>query len=133
MVVLLTLGIVFPTTEYRGTKAILITTRTVMGGRNNFLGIAYIIVGGMCIVLGAIFTATHLIKPRSVTNPQNMPLETISPDLLLPLRYICVLSNIHHRKLGDHTYLSWNNAPAPKAGGPSTAMASGRELRPGEA
>jgi len=36
-----------------------------------------------------------------------------------------------HRKLGDHTYLSWNNAPAPSKqapAGPSTAMATGRDL-----
>ncbi|KAL6896085.1 Lem3/Cdc50 [Trichoderma longibrachiatum] len=89
----------FPTTEYRGTKSIIITTRTVVGGRNNFLGIAYIVVAGLCIVLGVIFLASHLIKPR---------------------------------KLGDHTYLSWNNVPATKPGG-SSAVASGREIRPGEA
>ncbi|GAO14770.1 uncharacterized protein UV8b_04533 [Ustilaginoidea virens] len=89
----------FPADKYDGTKSVLITTRTVMGGRNNFLGIAYIAVGGLCLVLGAVFTATHLIRPR---------------------------------KLGDHTYLSWNKAPAPKPSGPSTAMASGRELRPGD-
>lgn len=58
---------VFPTREYGGTKSILITTRTVIGGRNPFLGIAYIAVGGLCIILGAVFTATHLIKPRFVT------------------------------------------------------------------
>lgn len=63
---LLTILADFPTIEYKGTKSILLTTRTVMGGRNNFLGIAYITVGGVCIILGAIFTATHLLKPRLV-------------------------------------------------------------------
>jgi hypothetical protein len=51
---------------YDGTKSILLSTRTVMGGKNPFLGIAYVVVGGICIVLGALFTATHLIKPRLV-------------------------------------------------------------------
>ncbi|OQN99953.1 hypothetical protein B0A48_14158 [Cryoendolithus antarcticus] len=83
----------FPVNLYDGTKSILISTRTVMGGRNPFLGIAYIIVGGICIVLGALFTATHLIKPR---------------------------------KLGDHSYLSWNTDQ------PSTATTSGRATRPGD-
>jgi hypothetical protein len=81
----------FNVIEYGGTKAVIISTRTVMGGKNPFLGIAYVVVGGICIVLGALFTVTHLIKPR---------------------------------KLGDHTYLSWNNDQ------PSTATASGREVRP---
>jgi hypothetical protein len=35
-----------------------------MGGKNPFLGIAYVVVGGICIVLGFLFTVTHLIKPR---------------------------------------------------------------------
>ena len=54
----------FDTTLYSGTKSVLITTRTVMGGRNSFLGIAYIVVGALCILLGALFTVTHLFKPR---------------------------------------------------------------------
>jgi len=79
----------FNVTEYGGTKSIIISTRTVMGGKNPFLGIAYIVVGGLCILLGALFTVTHLIKPR---------------------------------KLGDHTYLSWNNE------NPATAATTGRQV-----
>ncbi|KAK8026831.1 hypothetical protein PG991_003887 [Apiospora marii] len=88
----------FRTDVFQGEKAIVITTRTVIGGKNNFLGIAYVIVGGICIVLGVVFTVTHLIKPR---------------------------------KLGDHTYLSWNNAPGGKSntmGGPAVGMSTGRDL-----
>ncbi|KAF3290008.1 hypothetical protein TWF970_003740 [Orbilia oligospora] len=56
----------FPVTLYGGTKSIVLSTRTVMGGKNPFLGIAYIVVGGLCVLLGVIFTARHLFKPRFV-------------------------------------------------------------------
>jgi len=82
----------FDVIEYGGTKSIIISTRTVVGGRNPFLGIAYVVVAGICVVLGTLFTVTHLIKPR---------------------------------KLGDHTYLSWNNEI-------STATATGRDTAPSE-
>ncbi|KXJ91085.1 ligand-effect modulator 3 family [Microdochium bolleyi] len=93
----------FRAENYAGTKSIVITTLSPMGGRNTFLGILWLVVGGFCILLAVIFLITNLIKPR---------------------------------KLGDHTYLSWNNAPASAAakgkgkasGGPSTAMATGRDV-----
>jgi hypothetical protein len=53
-------------TVYNGKKEILITNRTVMGGQNSFLGIAFIVVGGICLLMGAIFTAGSLIKPRKL-------------------------------------------------------------------
>lgn len=55
----------FPADAYKGTKSIVLSTRTVMGGRNPFLGIAYVVVGGICMLLGVLFTVTHLLKPRS--------------------------------------------------------------------
>lgn len=54
----------FNVTEYDGTKSILISTRTVLGGKNPFMGIAYVVVGGICVVLGALFTVAHLVRPR---------------------------------------------------------------------
>jgi len=80
----------FPVNLYDGTKSVLISTRTVMGGRNPYLGITYIVVGGLCILLGGIFTVTQLIRPR---------------------------------KLGDHSYLSWNSDQA------SSAVTTGRSPR----
>jgi len=58
---------VFPVKLYGGTKSILISTRTVMGGKNNFLGIAYLVIGGLCILLGAFFTVANLFRPRFVS------------------------------------------------------------------
>nr|KMM63975.1 LEM3-like protein [Coccidioides posadasii RMSCC 3488] len=56
----------FPVLKYDGKKSIVLTTTTVMGGKNPFMGIAYVVVGGLCIVLGALFTLAHLIKPRKL-------------------------------------------------------------------
>lgn len=99
----------FNVTEYGGTKSIMISTRTVMGGKNSFMGIAYIVVGGVCVLIGVLFTAANLIRPRygrlSVSFSAFTHTKTIS------------------RKLGDHTYLTWNNEP-------STATATGNDQRP---
>jgi hypothetical protein len=54
----------FEVVEFAGTKSLMISTRTVMGGRNPFLGIAYVVVAGTCVLLGALFTARHFWKPR---------------------------------------------------------------------
>jgi LEM3 (ligand-effect modulator 3) family / CDC50 family len=54
----------FPVTEYGGTKSLVLSTSTAIGGQNPFLGIAYIVVAGLAILLGGFFTARHLTKPR---------------------------------------------------------------------
>lgn len=65
----------FNTTIYDGKKFILISTRSAIGGRNVFLGVAYCVVAGIAATLGVAFLTQHLLKPR---------------------------------RLGDHSYLSWN-------------------------
>lgn len=69
----------FDVAKFGGTKSIVISKVSFLGGKNSFLGSAYIVVGTICIALGIAFLARHMIKPR---------------------------------KLGDHTYLSWNKPVA---------------------
>ncbi|KAF2670122.1 Lem3/Cdc50 [Microthyrium microscopicum] len=56
----------FNTTLYGGKKSILISTRTATGGRNPFMGIAYVIVGVICILLGGTFTILNALKTRKL-------------------------------------------------------------------
>lgn len=105
----------FPSRAYTGTKSIVISTKNVMGSKNPVLGICYIVVGALSVLLGAVFTARHLIKPRYVL-PHAL--------LLLPTNYHC------YRKLGDHTYLSWNDEDnlSGQAQAASAPVVTGREL-----
>lgn len=54
----------FDTTLYGGNKWLVISTTSPLGGRNPYLGIAYMGVGGIAIFLGIVFTLRHIIKPR---------------------------------------------------------------------
>ncbi|KAJ2710085.1 alkylphosphocholine resistance protein lem3 [Coemansia spiralis] len=80
----------YDTRSFGGTKSIVISTTSFIGGRNPALGIAFIVVGGLCVLLGCIFAIRHLYRPR---------------------------------RLGDHTYLSWNQQVA---SGLADAGTSGR-------
>ncbi|XP_002128967.2 cell cycle control protein 50A [Ciona intestinalis] len=50
----------FPVTSFGGRKRIILSTTTWMGGKNNFLGIAYITFGTICFLGGLVLTAVHL-------------------------------------------------------------------------
>ncbi|VDK71984.1 unnamed protein product [Litomosoides sigmodontis] len=50
----------YPVTLFGGRKYFIISTTSWAGGKNAFLGIAYIVVSGVCIVFGAIFMLVHL-------------------------------------------------------------------------
>lgn len=56
----------YPVAMFNGTKSIVLSTVSWVGGRNPFLGLAYIVVAGILVLLGLIFTAMHLIKPRKL-------------------------------------------------------------------
>ncbi|VDO25079.1 unnamed protein product [Onchocerca flexuosa] len=50
----------YPVTVFGGRKYFIISTTSWAGGKNTFLGIAYIIVSGICIMLGSVFLLIHL-------------------------------------------------------------------------
>ncbi|KAF9932081.1 hypothetical protein FBU30_009011 [Linnemannia zychae] len=56
----------YNTTVYGGTKSIVLSTVSFMGGRNPFLGIAYVVVGVLCVFLALLFMVRHLYKPRKL-------------------------------------------------------------------
>lgn len=66
----------FPSSDYAGTKSIVISTSSVLGGRNPWLGIAYVFVSGLCILLGAFFTVSHLYKPRKLGDHTHLTFDT---------------------------------------------------------
>ncbi|KAG0327347.1 hypothetical protein BGZ99_007817 [Dissophora globulifera] len=62
----MTIDMNFPMDTYGGKKYIVISTLGAIGGRNNFLGITYIVLAVLCAALGVIFTALHIAKPRVI-------------------------------------------------------------------
>jgi hypothetical protein len=58
----------FPVSSYSGTKSIVLSTTTWAGGKNNFLGISYLVVGGLTLVFTAVYTIMHLKRPRRLVD-----------------------------------------------------------------
>ncbi|KAF8185009.1 transcription regulator [Mycena galopus ATCC 62051] len=58
------IGLNFPVQQYKGTKSIVISTVSWIGGKNAFLGWAYVGAASVFVLLAIAGTARHLIKPR---------------------------------------------------------------------
>jgi hypothetical protein len=56
----------YPVSSFSGKKHVVISTTTWIGGKNPFLGYAYIVVGAICVVLGVVFGIKHKIAPRKL-------------------------------------------------------------------
>jgi len=60
----ITVNLNFPVLPYKGTKSVVISTVSWIGGKNPFLGWAYVAAAAVFILLAIAGTARHLIKPR---------------------------------------------------------------------
>jgi len=58
------IGLNFPVIPYKGTKSFVISTVSWIGGKNPFLGWAYVAAASVFVLLAIMGTARHLIKPN---------------------------------------------------------------------
>jgi len=60
----------FEVQSFASTKALILSTTTPTGGRSDVLGIAYLIVGSLCLALAVSFGIRHLVAPRTLGDPK---------------------------------------------------------------
>ena len=56
----------YNTYTFNGKKKLVLSTTNFVGGKNNFIGKAYLSVGGLCFFLAMVFFLMHVRKPRYV-------------------------------------------------------------------
>lgn len=59
----------YNTYSFGGRKRLVLSTTSWIGGKNDFLGIAYLTVGGLCLFLAISFILLYVIKPRPLGDP----------------------------------------------------------------
>ncbi|CAM8976879.1 unnamed protein product [Rhodiola kirilowii] len=59
----------YNTYSFGGKKKLVLSTTSWIGGKNNFLGVAYLTIGGLCLFLALSFILMYVIKPRPLGDP----------------------------------------------------------------
>ncbi|EGG23050.1 hypothetical protein DFA_05180 [Cavenderia fasciculata] len=60
----------YPVRSFDGKKYVVFSTTTWIGGKNPFLGYAYIVVGVVCFLQGIVFLIKHKVAPRKLGDPK---------------------------------------------------------------
>ena len=86
----------FDVNRFGGTKSIVLSTTSILGGKNIFLGSAYVIVGTLCIVFAVAFLIRNMVNPRYfLINFENSVIINYSLGIkkLNQIRILCFKTN----------------------------------------
>ncbi|XP_039173352.1 ALA-interacting subunit 3 [Eucalyptus grandis] len=59
----------YNTYDFGGKKHLVLSTASWIGGKNDFLGVAYLAVGGICLFLAIAFILVYVLVPRPLGDP----------------------------------------------------------------
>ncbi|KAL2942855.1 ALA-interacting subunit 1 [Bienertia sinuspersici] len=59
----------YNTYSFGGKKRLVLSTTSWIGGKNDFLGVGYLTVGGLSLALGLGFILVYVFKPRAIGDP----------------------------------------------------------------
>ncbi len=54
----------YNTYSFGGTKALVLSTTSWIGGKNNFIGFAYVAIGTISFLIALAFVGLNMVKPR---------------------------------------------------------------------
>jgi len=70
-------GVNYPVTGFDGKKAIVLSTLSFLGGKNPFLGIAYIVIGFLCVAMAILFAIKQRFNARKLGDTSFLVYNTI--------------------------------------------------------
>lgn len=59
----------YNTYDFGGQKKLILSTASWIGGKNDFFGIAFLTIGGICLFMAINFILLYVFKPRPLGDP----------------------------------------------------------------